>query len=99
MTVTGVVFIPLLVALFAITLAALERRERRRQEAELDRLRALLAARNGHAGAPEWVWPAIPYEEDPDDRPDDRRRHHRSEPRPRPGVLGAAVHPPGGDPV
>jgi type II secretory pathway component PulM len=55
MTVTGVVFIPLLVALFAVILAALERRERRRQEAELDRLRALLAARNGHA--PEWVWP------------------------------------------
>jgi len=63
--VNGLTVIPLLLAFFAITLAYLERRERRRQEAELDRLRALLAARNGHAGAPEWLWPVTPYEEDP----------------------------------
>jgi hypothetical protein len=65
MTVNGLTVVPLLLAFFAIALAWLERRERRRQEAELDRLRALLAARNGHAGHPEWLWPATPYEEDP----------------------------------
>jgi hypothetical protein len=63
--VTGAVFIPALVALFAVVLAVLERRERRRQEVELDRLRALLAARNGHVGAPEWLWPVYHEEEHP----------------------------------
>jgi len=64
-TVNGLTVVPLLLAFFAITLALLERRERRRQEAELDRLRALLAARNGHAGAPEWLWPVYHEEEHP----------------------------------
>ena len=64
MTVNGLTVVPLLLAFFAITLAALERRERRRQEAELDRLRALLAARNGHAGPPEWLWPPTPHPEE-----------------------------------
>jgi len=62
-TVNGLTVVPLLLAFFAIALAYLERRERRRQEAELDRLRALLAARNGHAGSPEWLWPTY-YEEE-----------------------------------
>jgi hypothetical protein len=61
--VTGAVVVPLLLALFAVVLAALERRERRRQEVELDRLRALLAASNGHVGAPDWVWPVYHEEE------------------------------------
>jgi hypothetical protein len=65
MTVNGLTVVPLLLAFFAIALALLEHRERRRQEAELDRLRALLAARNGHAGAPEWLWPAYHEEEHP----------------------------------
>jgi hypothetical protein len=52
---TGAVFIPLLITFGALLIAFLEHRERRRQGAELDRLRALLAARNGHA--PDWVWP------------------------------------------
>jgi hypothetical protein len=51
----GLTVVPLLLAFFAITLAYLERRERRRQEAELDRLRALLAARNGNRL--DWIWP------------------------------------------
>ena len=65
MTVNGLTVVPLLLAFFAIALAYLERRERRRQEAELDRLRALLATRNGYAGAPEWVWPVYHEEETP----------------------------------
>ena len=56
--------VPALLAIFAVLLAALERRERRRQEAELDRLRALLAVRNGHAGSPEWLWPPTPHPEE-----------------------------------
>jgi hypothetical protein len=56
------VFVPLLLAVFCLLLALLERRERRRQEAELDRLRALLAARNGN-GSIEWLWPNV-YEEE-----------------------------------
>jgi hypothetical protein len=62
--VNALVVLPWFIALFLVVLTLLERRERRRQEAELDRLRALLAARNGHAGAPEWVWPAYPYEQE-----------------------------------
>ena len=64
MTVDGAVLIPLLLAVFAVLLAALERRERRHVEAELDRLRALLAARNGHAGTPDWLWPPTPHPEE-----------------------------------
>jgi hypothetical protein len=60
----GAVVVPILLALFALILAALERRERCRQEAELHRLRALLSARNGHAGSPEWVWPVYHEEEE-----------------------------------
>jgi hypothetical protein len=63
--VNGAVVVPLLLALFAVVLAALERRERRRQEAEVNRLRALLAARNGHGGHPEWLWPVYIEEETP----------------------------------
>lgn len=61
----GAEVVPLLLAVFAVLLAALERRERRHVEAELDRLRALLAARNGHAGSPEWLWPTYHEEEAP----------------------------------
>ena len=64
MTVNGAELVPLLLVSFAIALALLERRERRRQEAELDRLRALLAVRNGHAGSPEWLWPPTPHPEE-----------------------------------
>jgi Fe2+ transport system protein B len=55
---TGAVFIPLIISFGCLLIAFLEHRERRRQEAELDRLRALLAARNGHAGVTgiEWDW-------------------------------------------
>jgi hypothetical protein len=62
--VNATVFIPALLAAFCLLLALLERRERRRQEAELNRLRALLAARNGNGGHPEWVWPATPRHEE-----------------------------------
>jgi hypothetical protein len=64
-TVNALVVLPLIATFGALLLAALERRERRRQEAELHRLRALLSARNGHAGAPEWVWPVYHEEEHP----------------------------------
>jgi hypothetical protein len=60
----GLVFVPALLAAFCLLLALLERRERRRQEVELDRLRALLAARNGNGGPPEWLWPATPRHEE-----------------------------------
>jgi hypothetical protein len=62
--VNGAEFVPLLLAVFAVLLAVLERRERRHVEAELGRLRALLAARNGHAGSPEWLWPPTPHPEE-----------------------------------
>jgi len=62
--VNGAELVPLLLAVFAVLLAALERRERRHVEAELDRLRGLLAARNGHAGSPEWLWPPTPHPEE-----------------------------------
>jgi hypothetical protein len=63
-TVNAITFIPALIAAGCLLLAVLERRERRRQEAELDRLRALLSARNGYAGTPDWVWPAYYPEEE-----------------------------------
>ena len=67
----GTVVVPALVALFAVLLAVLERHERRRAEAELERWRAfvVLYAR-AHAGTngtvPDWRWPAhpVPQQED-----------------------------------
>jgi len=60
-TVNGLTVIPLLVAFGALILAVLEHRARRRQQAELDRLRALLEAGNGRGTA--WRWPPTPQPE------------------------------------
>ena len=60
----GAEVVPLLLAVFAVLLAVLERLERRRQEAEVERLRELLAARNGN-GSIDWLWPNVYQEEAP----------------------------------
>jgi len=62
--VNGAEVVPLLLAVFAVLLAVLERLERRRQEAEVERLRELLAARNGN-GSIDWLWPNVYQEEAP----------------------------------
>jgi hypothetical protein len=65
----GLTVVPLLLAFGALLLAALERAERRRAEAELERWKALLTVyARAHAGTngtvPDWRWPPAPYEEE-----------------------------------
>ena len=61
----GAVVIPTLIAFGALLLAVLERGERRRAEAELERWKAFVALyARAHASAngavPDWRWPIHP---------------------------------------